>query len=86
MKIHSIWDNGGESFDRYTVYYKGRGSLETVDGKRYRMGRGMSNHPSHPQGFGQHVWGLPGIHNGRRITFDQLPTDCQDLVKYDLEQ
>jgi hypothetical protein len=86
MKIHSIYDNGGTTADRYTVYYGGRGSLY-IDhrGDRVRECVGMSEHPFHPQGFGQHSSGQPGKHNGKRITFDQLPPDCQKLVRQDLE-
>ncbi len=82
MKIHSIYDNGGETFDRFTVYFKGRGTLER-DGTRLCLG--MSEHPFHPQGFGQHASGCPGRHNGKKITFEQLPTDCQKLVLREVE-
>jgi hypothetical protein len=90
LKIHSCWDNQGRSFDRYTVYYKGRGSLEwrwTGAGKavQYRQLRGMSENPFHPQGFGQWCHGMPGKHNGKRIAFQDLPADCQRLVARDLE-
>ena len=47
--------------------------------------RGMSEYPNHPLGFGQ--WGearqgsfAPG---GSRISFSELPEDCQDLVLRD---
>ena len=75
------YDNGGESFDRYTVVF--------TRGKYCYLG--MSAHPSHPQGFGQHgEWpqGSPAIdrlggysHLGRKINFSELPEDCQKLVK-----
>ncbi len=41
---------------------------------------GMSFHPFHPAGFGQHCSAVPGRHLGQRITFDALPADCQRLV------
>lgn len=78
------------SFDRYTVvftgHYKGREGCDYI---------GMSQHPSHPQGFGQHghhasqsdVGGSgfpPAVGDrgdlGRRITFQTLPPDCQRLA------
>ena len=80
MKIHSIYDNGGETADRYTVYYSGRGSID--NGLRACVG--MSGSPFHPQGFGQHGYGQPGKHNGKRMDFQSLPADCQKLVKQDL--
>ena len=43
-----VWDNGGRSFDRYTVricndYF------------------GMSTNPTHPQGFNQYIGSYPDI-------------------------
>lgn len=79
------YDNGGETFDRYTVVYTAR-----------RMGYcsyvGMSKHPFHPQGFGQHGEHRTMIdrprysHLGKRITFDALPPDCQRLVVNDYKE
>jgi hypothetical protein len=83
MKIHSIYDDGPDgNYDRYTVYYKGRGTVDRINGTR--MCVGMSAAPFHPQGFGQHCYGKIGKHNGKRIMFDQLPKDCQRLVMRDL--
>ena len=85
-KIHSIYDageNGGA--DRYTVYFKGRGTLNR-GAARLRLFIGMSGAPFHPQGVCQHGYGMPGKHNGKRITFDQLPADCQRAVNQDLNQ
>ena len=82
MKVHSIYDNGGETADRFTVYYGGRGTINRTNGRRLMVG--MSAAPFHPQGFGQHGEGQPGRHNGRRIRFDDLPSDCRRLVEMDL--
>jgi len=87
------YDNGGESFDRFTVVftgnYKGRDGCDYV---------GMSEFPFHPQGFGQHGYAeniidtnksgfAPAIgrknHLGKRIAFSELPEDCQKLVLSD---
>lgn len=84
MKIHSIYDNGGETLDRYAVYYKGRGSLYHNSQATFRYFLSMSENPSHPQGYGQHGWGMPGKHNGKRIKFEDLPEQCQKLVLQDL--
>ena len=84
------YDNGGPatergSIDRYTVVftgnYPGREGL-----CRYLA---MSGAPFHPQGFGQHGESLDTIdrpsygHLGKRINFDDLPEDCQELVVSD---
>lgn len=42
-----ILDNEGKTFDRYTFFFKG-------DGVLYHM-YGASEHPEHPQGFGQYA-------------------------------
>ena len=47
MKIKAIYDNGGETFDRFTVYYN------EPENNSLWAGRGMSSNPFHPQGFGQ---------------------------------
>jgi hypothetical protein len=81
------YDNGGESFDRYTVVYTGnykKSSFEYV---------GMSANPFHPQGFGQHGESeLQPIdrpsygHLGKKIKFTDLPEDCQKLVLRDYKE
>ena len=78
------YDNKGETFDRYTAVYE------------YENGEcdyfGMSEHPMHPQGFGQHGGGgdMPidwptSAHLGRRISYQDLPEDCQQAISQDLE-
>lgn len=52
--VLAIFDNGGSakrngSFDRYTVFYT---VVETVRRDTWIYYRGMSEHPTHPQGFG----------------------------------
>jgi hypothetical protein len=74
-----IYDNGGKSFDRYTAVYtdqKERSGLFTC--------LGMSEHPFHPQGFGQHSTAQLGRHLGKRIEFSELPADCQKAVLQDI--
>jgi hypothetical protein len=86
MKIHSIWDNKGASFDQYTVCYDETEVTSMVDGPADTLFCvGMSEHPFHPQGFGQHSSAIPGEHLGKRIKFTDLPEDCQKLIIQDLE-
>ena len=68
--IIAIYDNGGKTFDRFTVYFKGG------NGRMFAC-LGMSENPFHPQGFGQHSTGMLGRHNGKRISFADLPADCR---------
>jgi len=84
----SCWDSGDDYFDRFTVVY-----LDTQDERGRVQYLGMSTHPFHPQGFGNH--GEMPIHKvaycGRggaftkRIQFADLPPDCQRAVLQDLE-
>lgn len=86
-KYVRCYDNGGRSFDRYTVVFTGRykndHSYEYV---------GMSAHPFHPQGFGQHGEHTQPIdyptysHLGKKISFDQLPEDCKKCVLQDYKE
>lgn len=75
-----IYDNGGETLDRYTVLF----TKKRVDGEF--IGLGMSENPAHPQGFGQHFTSAEILdypqssHLGKRIKFEDLPEDCQRLV------
>ena len=90
-----VYDNGGESADRYTAVYSGR-----IPGKLpgWGMHKAMSAAPFHPQGVS--LWcenrngpvdslnGWPPAigrkcHIGRRITFDALPVDCQRIALAD---
>lgn len=77
-----VFDAGEKVPDRYTVVYKGEpvrgypGVYECV---------GMSEDPFHPLGIGQHGTAAPGEHLGRRITFRELPADCQRIVLRDLD-
>ena len=73
------YDNEGKTADRYTVVFT-RGKYTYL---------GMNAHPFHPQGIGQHgEWrkGENAIdrptygHLGKKISFDQLPEECQKCV------
>lgn len=76
-----IYDNGGKTIDRYTVVF--------MDEPEHQPDTfaclAMNERPFHPQGFGQHSTAMPGRHLGKRIAFEQLPEDCQKLVRRDLE-
>ena len=78
-----VFDNGGETYDRYTVVY-----LATFDCGQY-LYVGMSENPFHPLGFGQHGE-LPAsyLHDcpDKEITLSDLPPDCQTLVEQDLAE
>lgn len=83
--VKVVYDDGGKSIDRYTVYYSHPRKWGIREPGVYAL-VGMSAAPFHPQGFGQHGEGRLGRHNGRKIRFEELPEDCQRLVRRDLEE
>lgn len=90
-----IYDNEGETADRYTVLYMDQIERPAYVSKDY-LGHpcriepaynslGMSAEPFHPQGVGQHGPAMPGKHLGKVITWEELPVDCQRAVLQDLQ-
>ena len=87
------YDNGGRSFDRYTVIYS-RISCRVPRLRGMTFYVGLSENPSEPQGFGQYGEaqghldspnGFPPAigrecHLGTRIAFTDLPPDCKRLI------
>lgn len=78
--------DGGEKFaDRYTVVFTRLGHIK----RGYCFYRGMSAHPMHPQGVGmsgEHDGPIDRpayAHLGKRIKFEDLPIDCQTVVRRD---
>ena len=78
--IKAIYDHPKYA-DRYTVYY----TFDRNPRNGYYACLGMSEKPFHPLGFGQHGEGMLGRHNGKKITFEDLPADCKEAVMQDLE-
>ena len=77
LQLH-IYDNQGATFDRYTAVY-----LAAVERDGSYACLGMSENPTHPQGFGQHGYADDGDHLGMRISIMQLPRSCRELVMSD---
>lgn len=75
-----LFDNGGETFDRYTAIYTDDDSGET-------WYRGMSENPSHPQGYGisgdDDCSGV--IERDQEIDVDSAPDAVQRCIARDLE-
>jgi hypothetical protein len=78
-KRFKCYDNETK-LDRYTVVY--------LDEPEHRpntySGRGMSENPCSPSGFGCSVIVTPGRHLGKRISFNDLPPPVQQLITSDL--
>ena len=79
-----IFDNGGETLDRYTIALKG---YRDHRGRTTYPYLGASEHPFAPQGFGQHGESdefLKGKHLGKRVAFDDCPPDVQAFIRQEL--
>lgn len=85
-----VYDSGpDDSADRYTVVYTGnynQGAPRNIACTQYV---GMSGSPFHPQGVCMHGESFGPIdrptygHLGKKIKFDDLPTDCKEVVMRD---
>lgn len=86
-----IYDNGGATVDRYAVIFT-HAVQDSRDTGRVYYSVFMSERPFSPQGFGQHDckpyrYDIPSYkHLGKRITFSDLPPDCQKLVRSDYRE
>jgi hypothetical protein len=88
--VLAIYDNGGKTFDRYTVFYK---PTETLENLRGWIGyRGMSEHPFSAQGFG--IYSEMEAYEVARYRervyresckWTDLPEDVQKAVRQDCE-
>lgn len=76
-----FYDAGPQLADRYTAVFK---DCEVPRKPGFYMCLGMSAYPFHPQGIGQHSEAMAGEHLGARISFEELPPDCQRAVMTDL--
>ena len=75
-----IYDNGGKTWDRYTVIIEGwhfGKSCEVL---------GLSDNCDSPQGFSQFGEGYDGDHLGKIISFDDLPDNVQNHIIERLKQ
>ncbi len=82
----AVYDNGGKSFDRYTALY-GAPIWEPSMGQTIPA-RFMSEHPSHPQGFG--IFGEVKAYDraafGRKVRFADLPPDVKRCIVNDCKE
>ena len=78
-KYIRVYDNQGESADRYTCVFTGR----------YKGGRiylGMSSKPYHPMGISMHGFSDDAIdrpkyaHLGKKVSFDTLPEEVKTCI------
>ena len=70
-----VYDNGGETYDRYTVVFAKQDGVYPY--------YGMSTQPIHPWGFCQYGESRQAPTNslGKKISFKTLPLDCQKIIE-----
>lgn len=79
QNILKIYDNGGETYDRYTIVLQNR---RYFNGDWLYQCLGLSEDPTYPQyGFSQ--WGecIPGRHLGKIIQWKDLPEKVRTHAK-----
>lgn len=79
MKIIGVYDNGGETFDRYTIVLD---SFQNETLEKFKMYEclGLSSNPGDPQGFSQWTTCQMGRHLGKKLKFEELPENVQKHV------
>ena len=82
--ILSIHDDGGKTCDRYTVVLE-RWGWGLADTRAYPCFT-LSSHPGHPQGVSQFGTCRLGRHLGKRISWDELPTEVRGHVRRRMNQ
>ncbi len=87
-KLTAVHDNGGKTVDRYTVVTPFN---EEFDGEVWYVSMlGLSDRPTHPQGFsqwtnGQYHYGKDNSHLGKEIDWYDLPEHIQEHIIMRLE-
>lgn len=79
-QVVRIYDNGGKTWDRYTVVFM---SLPRERDGSFQA-RGMSSDPF--SGFGMWCSAMPGRQLGKRISPDVLPMLAERLLYQDLQE
>lgn len=79
--ILRVYDNGGRSFDRYTILPPRWAGVDYRERDMSWEAIAASDEPFHPQGFGQHTSAFAGSHLGKRIKWSALPVDVQRFAR-----
>lgn len=73
--IFIVYDNGGETFDRYTIFKRGDTSPSDSQGNRGCVGTCATG-----GGFFQHSSGQMGPHLGVRVDFHDLNPGLKKMI------
>ena len=77
LKILAVYDSGEKFADRYSIYVDEKHDREG----KYYMVLGLSDNCNMPNGYNMWGNGQLGSHNGKKITFDQLPPQVQKCAQ-----
>jgi len=81
MNIYKIYDNGGETVDRYTILL-GHHNFGCAGASL-----AVSDDPAHPtHGFSQWGEATDGEHLGKEIKFEDLPKNVQEHITERLKE
>lgn len=81
MRIKAIYDNGGETLDRYTVVFNS--SRIDYRHKEYTLVYDclcLSDNPEHPTGVSMWCECNIGKHLGNKVTLKSLPKHIQEYI------
>lgn len=84
MKNLQIWDNGGKSFDRYTIF-KARERFIGFDkyGNKLFMGISASETGC---GVFMYIEAMKGPHLGKRVKFEDLDKELQNRLRNEFKK
>jgi hypothetical protein len=81
-----VYDNGGRSYDRYTVVLTNKANEYDEHGRPVFDSLGLSHNPDDPQGFSQWGQALLGPHLGEPVELTNLPENVQKHIKQRLAE
>ena len=82
LKIRSIWDNNGETADRYTIVtnYRESGPRGSFDGHPVFLALSINQNCNSPQGVSMFGSCVEGDHLGKKIGLKDLSLELQGHI------
>lgn len=84
MKNLQIYDNGGISLDRYTIF-KARERFSRFDRYGNKLYNGIGSCET-GNGFYLHIEAAKGPHLGKRVKFEDLDKELQNRLRNEFEK
>ena len=82
LKIRSIWDNNGETTDRYTIVtnYQDSGREKDFNGHPVFLALSINQNCNSPQGGSMFGYCVEGDHLGKKIGLKDLSLELQGHI------